>query len=339
MIKILLIKRGALGDILMTTPLIRQLKINFPDAVIDYCCARNFAAVLEKNLYLNQLILLDEKAFSWRGILQYIKFVFNSRSKYDYIFNLGKNWQLQLLNLFFKGQKIGFARNKISQLLLNNFIHYNDVYRYHVLYNLDLLLVSKLATPDYADIHLDLLITDLDKKLVQEKIQQLNLSKFIIMVNSGGNNYYETSGARMLPANKMQQLIKLKVDQGNKIILLGGGVDKNTYSQYLQHNPSNTYIIAGEFNLAQSCYLISLAQQFYTTDCGVMHLGVIANLGDKMTCFFGPTCPYHVLPPANNFNVVWQDQDIFDNKYPLTGKINVPNDNFFTKLDVKEVAN
>jgi len=338
MLKILIIKRGALGDILMTTPLIRQLKINLPDATIDYCCAKSFASVLENNSYLNQLILLEDQAFSLRGIFKYLKFVMNARRNYDYIFNLGKNWQLQLLNLLFHGQKIGFARNKISQLLLNKFIFYNDVYRYHVLYNLDLLAISKLAIPDYSDIQLDLLINSIDKNVVNQKMQQLNLTKFIVIVNSGGNNYYETSGIRMLPTNKMQELIKLKLQQGNKIILLGGNIDKHNYNQYALDDTTNIYNMAGEFNLAQSCYLISLAQEFYTTDCGAMHLGVMAKLGNKMTCFFGPTCPNHVLPPMNDYNIVWQDQDIFDKEYPLSGKTYSINNNFFTKLEVKEVV-
>jgi len=39
--KILLFKLGAIGDTLMTTPLVRQLRKNFPSAVIDYYIGRS----------------------------------------------------------------------------------------------------------------------------------------------------------------------------------------------------------------------------------------------------------------------------------------------------------
>ena len=40
-----------------------------------------------------------------------------------------------------------------------------------------------------------------------------------------------------------------------------------------------------------------------------------------MTCFFGPTCPSHVLPPNIQSSVIWNDQEIFDKNYPLKGKL------------------
>ncbi|ENN95565.1 glycosyl transferase family protein, partial [Methanocaldococcus villosus KIN24-T80] len=53
--KILLFKIGAIGDALMTTPLIRQLRKNFPNAQIDYLIGKHAHAVLEGNIYLNNL--------------------------------------------------------------------------------------------------------------------------------------------------------------------------------------------------------------------------------------------------------------------------------------------
>lgn len=337
--KILLIKRGAMGDILMSTPLIRHLRINFPNAVIDYCLAQPFTSTLKDNPYLNKVIGVDDKVFTRKGMFAYIKFVWSIRKEYDYIFNLGKSWQLNLLNLLFCGQKIGYVRERISKLLLNKHVVYNDIMRYHGLYYLDLLKASCLvAMPDYNDISLDLIINAEDKLIVEAKLSELGIIEYDVVVNSGGNNQYESGGARMLPQDKIEQLLTCLLGAKRKVILLGGNVDRDNYSVYASIDPTNIINYAGVFNLAQSTYLISMSAHFYTTDCGAMHLGVIANMDSRMTCFFGPTAPSHVLPPNKKFNIIWEDQDIFNADYPLSGRLSKNLQGYFKRLDMKNIS-
>ncbi|MBP9741840.1 MAG: glycosyltransferase family 9 protein [Burkholderiales bacterium] len=335
--KILLIKRGAMGDILMSTPLIRQLHQQCPQATIDYCIAKPFAAILKDNPYLNNIITLDEQTFANYGIFKYIKFVWSIRNKYDYIFNLGKSWQLNLLNKIFRGKKIGYARESISKFLLNKYVLYNDIGRYHGLYYLDLLNISGLGIADYRDINLDISITAKDREIVHSKLNELGINHFVIVVNSGGNNQYESGGIRMLPSDKVEQLLIRLLQGKNLIILLGGKVDWKNYQKYVSIDPKHIINCAGIFTLPQSTYLISLSKHFYTTDCGSMHLGVATNIGNKMTCFFGPTAPTHVLPPNNQFNIIWNDCAIFDKSYPLKGKFNKNSSKYFSKLDILSV--
>lgn len=336
--KILLIKRGAMGDILMSTPLIRQLRQQYPQADIDYCIAKPFVAILKGNPYLNNIIALDEQIFTNCGILKYIKFVWSIRNKYDYVFNLGKSWQLNLLNKIFRGTKIGYAREIVSKFLLNKYVLYNDIRRYHGLYYLDLLNISGLGTADYSDINLDITITPEDREMVHLKLHELGIEQFVIVVNSGGNNQYESGGIRMLPLDKTKQLLVRLLHDKHRIILLGGNVDWENYEKYVSVDSEHITNCAGVFTLAQSTYLISLSNHFYTTDCGSMHLGVAANIGNKMTCFFGPTAPTHVLPPNNQFNIIWDDCAIFDKNYPLKGKFNKNSSKYFSRLDILSVT-
>ena len=336
--KILLIKRGAMGDILMTTPLIRQLYFKIPQVKIDYCLASPFLSALKDNPYLRNIITLEDNVFTSKGIFRFIKFILSVRQQYDYIFILGKNWQVNLLSLLFKGKTIGYARENISKYLLTKSVKYDDVLRYHGLYYLDLLGASGLANPDYTDIQLDIEVSAADRQIVEDKLSKLNLDDFVVVVNSGGNNQFETGGARMLPEAKIISLLKTITAKGYKVILLGGGVDKLNYDRYQSNFPGDIVNVAGVFNLPQSIFLISKSRHFYTTDCGAMHLGVIANIGSRMTCFFGPTCPKHVLPPNNKFNVYWEDQDIFDKDYPLRGTIQPGESKFFKKLDINKLS-
>ncbi|MFN8770743.1 MAG: glycosyltransferase family 9 protein [Neisseriaceae bacterium] len=335
--KLLLIKRGALGDVLMTTPLIRQLRANNKDAQIDYCISKACAATLKDNPYIDNIISLDDLVFSARGIIKLFKFLVSIRKKYDYIFILGKNWQVNLLCKITGSRLVGFAREKISKLLLNKFVLYNDVSRYQVLYYLDLLQCSGLGTVDYSDIKMDLQVSITDKLIVNKELKLLDLGKFIVITNSGGNNQFEHTGIRMLPEDKILLLLE-KVSKLCPIILLGSAIEEDIYNSYIQtlraYDISNIINFSGKLSISQSVHLLSLAESFYVTDCGAMHFGLIAGIEGKMTCLFGPTCPWHILPKDTKCNVVWTDQDIFDESYQLYGKIK-KNNKYFTKINIK----
>lgn len=331
--KILLIKRGALGDVLMTTPLIRQLRNNFPAAQLDYAIGDSCQIALKNNPYLNNIIILRDKAFSLAGIGLLLKFIWSIRGKYDHIFVLGKNWNVNLLFKFAGGNLIGFAREKVSRWILDSYVIYNDTNRYQVLYYLDLLEKSGLAKVDFNDLQMNLTTLEEDKNAVATYLNEFLIERFVVVTNSGGNNNFETSGIRMLPETKVLQLLELLLSKYT-VILLGGKIDEINYQRYQQqlNNPKNLYLAAGIFSLAQSIELLKLAEHFYVTDCGSMHLGLTARINNKMTCFFGPTNPRHILPENFAGIEVWQDQDIFDPVYQISGKIHNPPVKYFKHL-------
>jgi ADP-heptose:LPS heptosyltransferase len=339
--KILLLKRGAMGDILMTSPLIRQLRQNFPDSQIDYCLAKPFESVLSKNQNLNNIIALDDKVFTIKGILKFIKFLISVRRKYDYIFILDKHWYFNLMSRVIGATTIGFCRDRFSKLFLSKSVKYNDVNRYQVLYYLDLLSASNLTVPNYEDICLDLVISEGDKLNVANKLSELQIDKYVVIVNSGGNNQYETSGIRMLPKEKVLQLINGLLDNGGKVILLGGNQDKGNYANYINelNIPMNIYNFAGALSLASSAWLINNAKYFYTTDCGAMHLGVAMKVYVKMTAFFGPTNPRHIIPIQHMNCTVWNDELIYDPNYQLYGDVDSKHPGFFNNIDITKYIN
>ncbi len=331
--RILLIKRGALGDILMTTPLVRQLKRHFPNAIIDYCVGRSFHAALKNNPYLNKCLLVDDHIFTLKGIVQYLKLSCAYRKNYDYVFILDKHWYFAIAACVIGGKKIGFMRDQISRFLLDRTVIYSDSSRYQSLYYLDLLSCTGLAEPEYQDLMLDLVISAEDQIRAEELSGALQLKEYVVVVNSGGNNQYEHTGIRMLPENKILNLLQELLDQEKKVILLGGSVDTVNYQKYIAKlkSPTNLIDLSGKCNLAVSAWLIKNSSHFYTTDCGAMHLGVAMNVFAKMTAYFGPTSPTHFLPHQHLDCAVWRDQDIFEPEYQLNGRLPKSSKKFFTR--------
>jgi ADP-heptose:LPS heptosyltransferase len=334
--KILLIKRGAIGDLLMATPLIRQLKQKL-NCQLDIVVGRAASCALINNPYLDRQMILNDADFTLKGAPRLVKCLLALRGQYDYVLVLDKHWYFNLMAHLVGGKVIGYTRSNFAHRLLIAAVDYVDITRYHGLYYLDLLQVSGLAAADYQDIELDLCITISDRLAVEEFILEHKLNNFTVVINSGGNNAYETKGLRMLPTAKILALLHGLLEQGKTVLLAGSEIDFQNNQAYLQqlNYPERLINLAGKFNLAASSYLIGRSEHFYTTDCGAMHLGVARQMGARMTAFFGPSNPAHILP-ANYLaqSAIWRDQQIYAPAYQLDGSQQTPEPEYFTNLDI-----
>lgn len=320
-LRILLIKRGAMGDVLMATPLIRQLKINL-NCQIDILIGKISSVIVKDNPYIDQKYILDDEKLKLAGVFSFALELIKKRGVYDYVFVLDKHWYFNLMAQLIGSSTVGFYRDRFSKLLLSKSVEYHDINRYQSLYYLDLLKVSKLASPNYDDIALDLVIKNNDK--AAELLKSKNIKKFVAVVNSGGNNGYENTGIRMLPQQKIIQLLQILLSKPDiAIILLGGANDVDNYNEYLRilKEPPQLFNFAGKLSITDSAYLIHQAEMFYTTDCGAMHIGVAVRSATKMRAFFGPTNPQHFLPAKyiEAGVAVWNDQDVYDPEYQMRG--------------------
>src|SRR4051812_6270759 len=108
--KILLWKIGALGDIVMTTPLVRQLRRALPGASIDYLTGEGCAAILAGNPHLDRVVRFDA-ALLYRAQAHRLLELLPLLRGYDCIFTLDKHWIFALLaRLAGTPRRIGFRR-------------------------------------------------------------------------------------------------------------------------------------------------------------------------------------------------------------------------------------
>lgn len=336
--KILLIKRGAIGDLLMATPLIRQIKQKL-NCQLDIVVGKTAAIAIRNNKHINNQIILDDIYFTTKGIFKLSKELLKLRNSYDYVFVLDKHWYFNLLAKIIGGFTIGYVRDRFSKVLLDKSVIYNDVTRYHGYYYLDLLDVSNLVRADYADVKLDLAISASDEERAEEYIELQAIDNYVVVVNSGGNSAYEKNGLRMLPKSKILALISKLLHTEQVIVLSGGNLDFAHYEEYrklLDYHP-RLINAAGKLSLAASGVLFKHANHVYTTDCGAMHIAVAMHISDKLTTFFGPTNPRHILPSEYLINAIWSDQEIYDAEYQISGTKRKAEPEYFTKIDIDRV--
>ncbi|MCD6590165.1 glycosyltransferase family 9 protein, partial [Candidatus Woesearchaeota archaeon] len=126
-LKILLFKIGAIGDVLMTTPFVRELRKKYRGAEIHYWVGRKSADILKNNPYVDKVIAIDEDIFFKKKLFRYLQLARKiKRHNYNLAFVLDKHWIFQLLVKLAGIKKIvGFIRDKPSRFLLEKGIVYD----------------------------------------------------------------------------------------------------------------------------------------------------------------------------------------------------------------------
>jgi ADP-heptose:LPS heptosyltransferase len=113
---ILILRLSSIGDILLTTPFIRQLKTRFPHALIDFVVKHEFEELLKFNPHIENLYTLDLK--NDPASLKDLKLHLQEQS-YDIFFDLHNNLRSNILR---RGSGAKYIRkihkNKIRQALL-----------------------------------------------------------------------------------------------------------------------------------------------------------------------------------------------------------------------------
>lgn len=320
--KILLFKIGAIGDTLMTTPFLRQLRKKYPKAEIDYLIGNASKEVLLGNKNLDNIISFDESIIFKKKIRQYISLASKiKKKKYDVVYVLDKHWALNITSKFFDIKKrIGFDRQGKEGILLTDKVFYgND--KHEIYYYLDLLKIDGIK-PDYSDTKMDLNLSksDLNKAESVWKKNSLKNKKVICVIPGGGSNPGESTGVRNWPIYRYIGLIEKLITKKYSVILIGGKSDQKL-SNILTENIKNKNIIdlTGKLKLKESAAVISKCNYVVCNDSGPMHLAACVN--DNIISLFGSTNPKRKAPLLKNSHTIWKGQRDYEPEYELFGKI------------------
>jgi heptosyltransferase-2 len=83
--KILIIRFSSIGDIVLTTPVIRCLKTQLPEAEIHYLTKKQNQSLLQENPFLTRTWLYEK---NFKELLPLLK-----AEKFDFIVDLHKNFR------------------------------------------------------------------------------------------------------------------------------------------------------------------------------------------------------------------------------------------------------
>lgn len=255
--KILIIRQGAIGDVVHTTNVFRSIKETFPDAQIDYLTGKLPASLLQNDPRLNRVIVLKDKNYFY--LFQLAKEL--KKENYSLIINLQPSIRFKVLAALCKPKKT---------------VNYKKTFRLHAVENF-----FETARKVYKEIHNP---NDLRLKIPQETVEQvkkklpyLTEKKLVIM------NYAASPArhGRRWPLEYYKELCTKILDRYDCNILISGAKEDVKEAKIFKKISPNVHIIAGQFSLLESAAIFSLCDVFISGDTGPLH---IASAFEKPVC-------------------------------------------------------
>lgn len=279
--KILIIRFSSIGDIMLTTPVIRSVKRKYPDAALHYLVKKQFKPVLEGNPYIDHIHVLAEDLQQNIAELKALDF--------DVVIDLHHNLRtLRVKKALNVRRTYTFPKLNVQKWLYTNF-KWNTlppasiVERYFE-------AVKPLSVVNDGQ-GLDFFIAP-ERETRREDIPMGHWMGYVACVIGGS---FET---KQFPAAKWRTFIEACP---YPVILLGGPDDAALAAEIKTIDPVKVYDACGKFNLLESADLVRKARVVVTNDTGLMHIG--AAFQKKMVTLWGNTTPWLGMFPyygANN---------------------------------------
>ena len=285
--RILIIQTAFLGDVILATPVISELKRLYPTAEIDVLVKKGNESLLKNNPNIHYLVTFDKGVRKFIAIRSLIR-QFRAR-KYDLAINLHRFGSSGLMTVLSGAKlKYGFKKNPFSFLYSKKFDHSTEGGLHEVERNLS--LIKEFGA--------------VDKKrpeLFPSNQHFKNIEQYV-----GGNFFCFAPASvwftKQLPKEKWVELIQHKSKEG-KLYLLGGNEDVALCDEIIQTaGISNAFNLAGKLNLLESAALMSKAKRNFVNDSGPLHLASAMNA--PVTAFFCSTIPGFGFGPLSDDSIV-----------------------------------
>lgn len=267
--KFLIIRFSSIGDIVLTTPVIRCVKEQVPGSVVHFLTKKRFSSILESNPNVDKVIRLNE---SWELMMHQLQI-----EEYDCIIDLHHNLRTLKIKLGLKGIK-SFSFNKLNiQKWLLTALKINHMPAVHIV-DRYLDTVKGLGVINDGK-GLDYFIPA-KEKIKDNDLPASHLFGYIGVVIGAALN------TKKLPILKLQQLCG-KINY--PIVLLGGVEDQQAGDEIASIDPIRIYNSCGRFSLNESADLVSRAKLIITHDTGLMHIA--AAFKKSIISVWGNTVP------------------------------------------------
>src|SRR6188474_3224940 len=272
--KFLIIRFSSIGDIVLTTPVVRCLKKQLPGAEVHFFTKQSFASIVENNPFIDKVHLLGH---SWETVVHELK-----QENYDYIIDLHHNLRTLRLKKDLGIKSFPFNKLNIQKWIYTN-LKWNLMPDLHIVDRYMKTVESFGVTNDGEG--LDYFIPAKDE-VKQKDIPVSHHLGYIGLVIGAAHN------TKKLPVEKIKELCS-KLD--HPIILLGGKEDNENAKQIASVDPIKIYNACGKFNLNESADLVRKSKLIITHDTGLMHIA--AAFKRPVISLWGNTVPEFGMYP------------------------------------------
>jgi ADP-heptose:LPS heptosyltransferase len=272
--KILVVRFSSIGDIVLTTPVVRCLKTQMDNAEVHYATKVQYQSILQSNPYIDKIFILKE---SLNDLIQELK-----KEKYDVVIDLHNNLRTRILKWKVGAKSFSFNKLNIEKWFMVNF-KINHLPDKHIV-DRYLETTKSLGIKNDA-LGLDYFIPDKDN-VPTEWLPESHRAGYVAYAIGG---QHET---KKLPLARMIELCK-KISK--PIVLLGGKEDYENGEKINEAVGNFIFNSCGKLNLNQSASIIKRASCVFSHDTGMMHIA--AAFKKEVFSIWGNTIPAFGMYP------------------------------------------
>jgi ADP-heptose:LPS heptosyltransferase len=249
--KFLIIRFSSIGDIVLTTPVIRCLKKQIVTAEVHYLTKASFGPILAANPYIDKVHYLKDDLDAVAEALKLEDF--------DYVIDLHHNLRTLKVKKALDKKSFSFDKLNIDKWFYTNF-KWNRMPEIHIVERYLATLSVFGVRNDGAG--LDYFIPAGDQ-VKETDIPTSHQAGYVGLVIGAA------LATKKLPFHKLKEIC---TKARHPLILLGGPEDADIAIQLEAIDPFKIYNACGKFNLNESADLVRRAKLIVTHDTGLMHI-------------------------------------------------------------------
>lgn len=297
--KILIVKLAAIGDVMFATPLVENIRANYPDAQIHWLADSWTKSVLKHVPGISKVFFYDRPWLARSKIKAYLQIPFLIRKlkaeKYDLaIIPHRSNLAFRLARMAGIDCKVGFSNRPDKNLDIT--VKY-DQSKHEIERNLDLLRGIGFK------VHSNKMAFYLDETAIDNVYDGLSdkSGSIICMAPGGGVNPGLNMPLKRWPKEKYLQLAEQLEKLGYQVVLIGAA-DDTLICDFISQS-SNTQNFCGRTTIAQTAAIIKQCALFVGNDSGPLYIA--AAIGVPTLGIYGPTDPRLLAPLGDDNYYLW----------------------------------
>lgn len=265
--KVLIIRLGAIGDVVNSLVIHQAIKAAHPDVEIHYLTLDYIAPLIENDPQIKKIWVIEDK--KKKNLLYITKIGLQLRKeRFDGVISLSNSIRNSLINICTGAKKIA-KRGKTGP----------KGHSVEAFFNSAKPLYNDLKLPNQVHLYIDENIKDNVYQKIKDK------KRPFIVLNPGGANDNERQG-RIWPEKYWIKTGNSLIEKyGGTVFIVGSKSERDSHKSYLKIK--NSVLYSGELSIKESAALYSYADIFLSVDSGPLHIA--AALGIRTLGIMGST--------------------------------------------------
>lgn len=311
--RILVIRLSSLGDVLLTTPLIRSIKKMNSDLMIDYIVREQFYEALQYNPNLNEVYRYSNEKNQNQNLFSSI-----ISNKYDLVIDLQNNLRSKEITKKINCVTVRFKKSNINKFLLVHF----KINRFKNAPPIPIRYAEAASIKELDDEGLDFFTHNKpDSRLRQDENY--------VGICPGAKHF-----TKRWPKDYFIELGEKLESAGYKVVLFGGKDEIHLCSD-IENNLSRAINLSNT-NLLQVGADMQMCKAVYTNDSGLMHLATAVKV--PVISFFGSTVREFGFYPYKAKSTVLENEGLSCRPCTHIGRKSCPKIHFKCMNEIKPEA-